>query len=305
MTDDMKRIYILTTLTLLLLVSGSMRVLADDFDPTLPPDPRARFKVTTTVSPSAAGYASGAGSYEKGTTVTVSTSANSGYVFDHWELNGQRYDGATDTHFSYVTSDSRADFVAVYTFNPNIPADPQQNIKCRLYLEPSTAGACSFNRTSGDKWTKGASVYVTAYASQGYEFQGWYEGETFISSNASFTYTMSSDNDVTLTARYAFNPTIPGDPQSSATDIANPEKGDVNDDGKLTMGDVVKLVNHILEVSQTGFNADLADVNEDGKVTMGDVVFVLNMILSGDYPTKDPSMRQTAVNDEKTEDVVL
>lgn len=105
--------------------------------------------------------------------------------------------------------------------------------------------------------------------------------------------TSATDGDTECPDMQAVLTIIPGQP------------GDVNGDGKLTMGDVVKLVNHILEVSQTGFNADLADVNEDGKVTMGDVVIVLNMILSGDYPIKAPSMRQTMAKDDGEYDVVL
>lgn len=105
--------------------------------------------------------------------------------------------------------------------------------------------------------------------------------------------TSATDGDTECPDMEAVLTIIPGQP------------GDVNGDGKLTMGDVVKLVNNILEVSQTGFNADLADVNEDGKVTMGDVVIVLNMILSGEYPTKVPSMRQPMAKDEVEYDVVL
>ena len=105
--------------------------------------------------------------------------------------------------------------------------------------------------------------------------------------------TSATDGDTECPDTEAVLTIIPGQP------------GDVNGDGKLTMGDVVKLVNNILEVSQTGFNADLADVNEDGKVTMGDVVIVLNMILSGEYPTKAPSMRQPMAKDEVADDTVL
>ena len=105
--------------------------------------------------------------------------------------------------------------------------------------------------------------------------------------------TSATDGDTECPDMEAVLTIIPGQP------------GDVNGDGKLTMGDVVKLVNNILEVSQTGFNADLADVNEDGKVTMGDVVIVLNMILSGEYPTKAPSMRQPMAKDEVEDDTVL
>lgn len=277
MTDNMKH-YLYIPLLLLLLVSGSGRVLADDFDPVLPPDPRAKFKVTTTVSPAEAGYASGAGSYLAGTTVTVSTSAKSGYTFDHWELNGERY-ASTGTSFSHVTTAERADFVAVYAFDPYIPSDPQQNIRCRLYLEPSTAGACSFNQTSGSRWAQGTAVSVRANASQGYDFKGWYEGDTFLSSNASFTYTMSSSKDVTLTAHYEFNPAIPADPQSASTDIANPEPGDVNGDGNVDVSDVSLIVRAILKKDTGTVSTVQLDANKDGNIDVADISTCIRIIL--------------------------
>mgnify|MGYP003293015233 CR=1 FL=1 len=277
MTDNMKH-YLYIPLLLLLLVSGSGRVLADDFDPVLPPDPHAKFKVTTTVSPAEAGYASGAGSYLAGTTVTVSTSAKSGYTFDHWELNGERY-ASTGTSFSHVTTAERADFVAVYAFDPNIPSDPQQNIRCRLYLEPSTAGACSFNQTSGSRWAQGTAASVRANASQGYDFKGWYEGDTFLSSNASFTYTMSSSKDVTLTAHYEFNPAIPADPQSASTDIANPEPGDVNGDGNVDVSDVSLIVRAILKKDTGTVSTVQLDANKDGNIDVADISTCIRIIL--------------------------
>lgn len=283
MTDNMKH-YLYIPLLLLLLVSGSGRVLADDFDPVLPPDPHAKFKVTTTVSPAEAGYASGAGSYLAGTTVTVSTSAKSGYTFDHWELNGERY-ASTGTSFSHVTTAERADFVAVYAFDPNIPSDPQQNIRCRLYLEPSTAGACSFNQTSGSRWAQGTTVSVRANASQGYDFKGWYEGDTFLSSNASFTYTMSSSKDVTLTAHYEFNPAIPADPQSASTDIANPEPGDVNGDGAIDVDDMNLIIALMLGKQLSGIEDTQMDLSEDGTIDIDDLNMLIVKVLNDDTNT--------------------
>lgn len=280
MTDNMKHYLYTLSLLLLLLVSGSGGVMADDFDPTPPADPRAKFKVTTTVSPSEAGYASGAGSYLKGQTAYVSTSANNGYTFDHWELNGERYDEATGTQFAYTTTDRRASFVAVYTFNPNIPNDPQENIKCRLFLNPSTPGACSFNQTSGSRWAKGASVYVTAYPSQGYAFKGWYEGETFVSSNASFYYTLSTGRDITLTARYEFNPGIPVDPQSSGTDVDNPEMGDANGDGAFDVDDMNLVIAKMLGRNVPEGTAPRMDLSGDGTIDIDDLNMLIVIILS-------------------------
>jgi len=54
--------------------------------------------------------------------------------------------------------------------------------------------------------------------------------------------------------------------------------GDVNGDGKLSIGDVTDLINFLLS-GETPPAA--ADVNGDGKVSIGDVTELINMLLSG------------------------
>lgn len=59
--------------------------------------------------------------------------------------------------------------------------------------------------------------------------------------------------------------------------------GDVNDDGKLSINDVVTLINYLL--SDGGeftdpFNAVNADVNEDSKITINDVSALINILLT-------------------------
>lgn len=258
---------------------------ADDFDPTLPPDPRAKFKVTVAVRPASAGYVSGSGSFEAGYSTWVNTSANSGYTFDHWELNGERYDGVSNTSFNYTVPKQRSEFVAVYIYDPSVPSDPQLRLMPRLYLETASTGACSFNRTSGNKAQKGSSVYVSAYVNQGYEFLGWYQGETFVSSNPSFYYTMSSADDVTLTARFQYNPPIPGDPMSVAEDISNPEEGDVNEDGLVDVSDLNVCRYKTLHAVDAVRNEAMLDLNGDGMVDVSDINLLAYIILHKDNST--------------------
>ena len=55
--------------------------------------------------------------------------------------------------------------------------------------------------------------------------------------------------------------------------------GDANNDGQVTMGDVVAIVNHVLGRPNVSFNFNNADVNGNGEVTMADVVGVVNIVL--------------------------
>lgn len=50
------------------------------------------------------------------------------------------------------------------------------------------------------KYLKGSSVTVTATPDSGYEFKGWYNGDTFVSSDESYTFT--ADSDIELTAKF-------------------------------------------------------------------------------------------------------
>ena len=55
--------------------------------------------------------------------------------------------------------------------------------------------------------------------------------------------------------------------------------GDANNDGEVTITDVVAIVNSILGNPIDGFNVERADVTGDGKVTIADAVGVVNIIL--------------------------
>lgn len=69
------------------------------------------YALTTSVSPAGAGTVTGAGTYDAGETVSVTATANSGYTFDHWTVNGSM--GITNPA-AQVTMNSDADVVAVF-----------------------------------------------------------------------------------------------------------------------------------------------------------------------------------------------
>ena len=262
---------------LLVLLTGSNAAMAQ-YDPDNPPEPSVRYKVKVSVSPSDAGYASGAGTFFRGETTTISTSKKAGYDFMYWTKNGEIYSYATN--FSYTIENENADFVAVYQYNPDSPSDPVSSPTYRLYVDSSPSDACSFNITSGMKAKSGTWVNLSARANQGFEFQGWYEGENLISEQSSFSYQMEA-KDTYLTAQYIYNPDNPGDPASKGTNIDNGEGilGDVNGDGAVTVTDAVIIVNIILGKNTNEAYEKAADLNKDGNVNVTDVVMTINIIL--------------------------
>lgn len=79
-----------------------------------------------------------------------------------------------------------------------------------LRVEVTPNGAGSLN-ISGGTYESGSSVYLNTYSNNGYVFKGWYNGETLLSSSASFNYKMPAKN-VVVQARYEFEPKVPGNP---------------------------------------------------------------------------------------------
>ena len=78
----------------------------------------------------------------------------------------------------------------------------------RVEVTPNGAGALNI---SGGTYESGSSVYLNTYSNNGYVFKGWYNGETLLSSSASFNYKMPA-KDVVVQARYEFDPKVPGNP---------------------------------------------------------------------------------------------
>lgn len=249
-----------------------------EYDPQNPPDPHMLYKVVATANEG--NYASGSGQYVTGTQVTLNTSAQSTvYAFRYWMKNGVQY--TTDKQFTYTVTNENINFQAVYEYNPDNPSDPQSINERRLYLVPDPEGACSFSRTSGAKAEAGNVVSVTAYASQGFVFDGWYDTEDNLLANTSTcNYTMPDAN-ATLIARFTYSPVMPGDPESSMTeeDWQCGIKGDIDGDGELSVTDVVIMVNVVMGTSSAE-SITKYDMDDDGELSVTDVVMLVNLVMN-------------------------
>ncbi len=135
---------------MLALVAGIHTAAAqDDYNPTDPPEPQVTYRIAVSLTPDGAGSVSGIGKYAEGTSVYINTSGRRGFVFKHWLKDGVEH--TTERGFYYTVERANVSFVAVYDYEPSLPAEPEELLKCPLWLECSPAGACSFNQTSGTK----------------------------------------------------------------------------------------------------------------------------------------------------------
>ena len=263
----------------LLLILRSTPALYAQFNPTNPPEPQENiyYNVTVSASPAAAAYTYGTGKYLEGTNRSISYSLrNSSYRFSHWTLNGERY--SDKTSFTYKVAAGDAAFVAHFVYNPSSPQEPSASDEYKLTLTSNNDAACTFNRASVTRVKFDNYVTLTANVNQGYEFLGWYKGATLISSNSSFNYLMPAE-DVTLVAKFKYNPFNPTEPEGdgSQSNVQTTAKGDVNKDGAVDVLDIVAVVNYSLKEGDE--NLSTYDITGDGVVDILDIVRVVNLSL--------------------------
>lgn len=271
----MKKFMIMVIGILLLLSESGMPCLAqDEFKPGDPPEPNQNYKLSTACEPVDAGYVSGSGLYQEGTSVWINASSrSSNYVFDHWTLNGQGY--SSEQGFNYVTVAAKGLLTAYFKYVPESPAEPTLVIKKRLYLNSTPQECCSFNRTSGEKVETDSYVEINCYANSGYNFLGWYANGVKVSTVRDFNYQMPSD-ETTLTAMFKYSPSNPDEPGSAGGDIQNLSQGDVNGDTVINATDAVEIINAVVTETASKISLGQGDVNNDKVINATDAVDIIN-----------------------------
>ena len=149
-----------------------------------------RYYLTTTSNLSAAGTYSQYSNSSKtaGTGITLTATANSGYTFVGW------YDGdiKLSSNSSYTFTMPAKDIIYTAKFRQN---------SYTLSTTTNLSDAGTYTQYSSSSKTAGTSITLTATANTGYTFVGWYDGDTKLSSNSSYTFTMPAKN-VNYQARY-------------------------------------------------------------------------------------------------------
>ena len=119
--------------------------------------------------------------------------------------------------------------------------------------------------SASDTFNYGTSCTVTATPNADYHFVNWTENGTAVSTEASYTFTVTSGRD--LVANFSAQ-------QPSLV-------GDVNEDGVVSIDDVSVLLSHVLgNISLTDQALINADVNGDGVISIDDVSTLLNMSMN-------------------------
>ncbi len=141
------------------------------------------YNITAMANPSAGGSVTGADTYNYGATATLTATANTGYTFVNWTQGGVEV--SANTTYSFTVTEA-ADFVANFSLN---------SYQITATANPSAGGTVS----GGGSYAEGANCTLTATPNTGYAFVNWTKNSVVVSTNASFSFTVSE------TATYVAN----------------------------------------------------------------------------------------------------
>ncbi len=175
------------------------------------------FNIEASVDPENGGTVTGAGSYLFGDTASLTAVAAEGFKFVEWTENEVSI--GSDNPLEFVVNANRA-FVAHF----------RQEYTVTVSVTPEEGGTAA----GGGVYAFGTEATVVATPADCYDFDGWFVGETLVSDDAEYTFTVTEDVD--LVAKFSlktFEVTVTAEPE---------EGGVVSGGGTYNCGTEVTVV---------------------------------------------------------------
>ena len=142
-----------------------------------------QYTVNVSANPTIGGTVTGGGTYNQGQNCTVTATANNGFNFVNWTEGGNVV--STEASYTFVVNGNR-------TLVANFEAEVQ-TYNIRVSANPMLAGTV----TGGGTYQEGESCTVTATPnSNNYTFVNWTENGNVVSTNASYTFTVTSNRNL-------------------------------------------------------------------------------------------------------------
>ncbi len=138
------------------------------------------YTITATCNPAEAGTVTGAGTFNAGETCTLTATPNEGYYFLNWTKDGVEV-GTLETYTFTVTED--AEYVANFTYE-----------MCLINVTVNPAGAGTV--TGDGAQAIGATCTLVATANPGYTFLNWTENDEVVSTDATYSFTVTVARDL-------------------------------------------------------------------------------------------------------------
>ncbi len=134
------------------------------------------YGITATANPAEGGTITGAGTYNHFETCTLVATANEGYTFVNWTLNGDEV--STETSISFTVTGAAA-YVANFQLNSY-----EITVSVNLAEGGTADGAGTFNHFE--------TCTLTATPSTGYHFVNWTLNGEVVSTDANYSFTVTS-----------------------------------------------------------------------------------------------------------------
>ena len=161
-----------------------------------------QYTINVSANPSNGGTVTGGGSYQQGQSCTVTATPANGYAFTNWTENGSVV--STNRNYTFTVTSNRT-LVANFT---------QQNYTINVSANPTNGGTV----TGGGAFHYGDNCTVSATAANGYTFTNWTEGSNVVSTNASYSFTVTGNR--TLVAHFtaqSYTITATAEPSNGGT----------------------------------------------------------------------------------------
>ncbi len=149
------------------------------------------YQITLTANPSNGGNLTGAGTVNHGTVRAVNAFPAEGFTFENWTENGVVV--SSNTQYIFQTTSDR-DLTA------NFSSESTDVFSITLNSNPAAGGSTS----GAGEYNDGQQATLSAIPSDGYHFVNWTEGGNVVSSQASYSFTVTTDR--FLTANFALTP---------------------------------------------------------------------------------------------------
>lgn len=141
------------------------------------------FTILGQPSPLEGGNITGSGIYGSGETCILSATPNENYTFVNWTENGVQV--SANTSYSFTVTNNR-------TIKANFLYTPTNYYSVNVSANPSIGGSVN----GGGTYVHGQACTVTAMTNTGYYFVNWTEGGTQVSTNASYTFNVTSNRNL-------------------------------------------------------------------------------------------------------------
>ena len=144
------------------------------------------YTITATANPTAGGSVTGTGEYASGSTCTLTATPNTNYTFTNWTVGNTVV--STNATYSFTVTANRT-LKANFTYTP-----PTYTVTATA--NPTAGGSI----TGAGSYSSGSTCSLTATPATGYAFSNWTSGNTVVSTNATYSFTVTANR--TLTANF-------------------------------------------------------------------------------------------------------